>query len=284
MALPGLEVRGVGSTVSRPKSDLHPVYYSWSRPTGTTVIFTDAPRHRLARADLGRAAARDITPLPGVNYGDVAYHPSGLAIGFVVEKPDGVEIWMATNQGQNPQRLVGAPPGTTFGHLVFAHDGTDLYYSVDRTDGSHALVRYNLPSGDVAPALWTGSDRVDDIVELAGTPGVVLTVGSGCEAHRAVLSPLDGSPGVPLSTGSGAPTSIVGRLDRDRFVVATGGCNAPSDLWIVQAASAGPAGHTTPAATPPVLLVRGVDAATLRQPEPIPPPPLPTNLPRAAVA
>src|SRR5947199_232 len=85
-----------GVPVSRPRSDLHPVYCSWSRPTGTTVVFTDAPRHRLARADLGRAAARDITPLPGVNYGDVGYHPSGLAIGFVVEKPDGVEIWMAT--------------------------------------------------------------------------------------------------------------------------------------------------------------------------------------------
>ena len=286
VALPGLEVRGVGSTVSRPKSDLHPVYYSWSRPTGTTVVFTDAPRHRLARADLGRAAARDITPLPGAIYGDVAYHPSGLAIGFVIARPAGNEIWMATNQGQDPQRLVSTQDATAFGHLVFAHDGTDLYYSLDRTDGSHALARYNLPSGDVAPALWTGSDRIDDIVELAGTPGVALTVGSGCETHRALLSPLDGSPGIPLSTGHDVPTSIVGRLDRDRFVIATGGCNAPSDLWIVHAAAPDAAGATTrpTAAPPPVLLVRGVDAATLRQPEPTPPPPLPTNLPRAAVA
>jgi len=287
VALPGLEVRGVGSTVSRPKADLHPVYYSWSRPTGTTVVFTDGPRHRLARADLGGAGTRDITPLPGLTYGDIAYHPSGLAIGFAVTTPDGAEIWMSTNQGQSPQRLVSAPAGTTFGHLVFAHDGTDLYYTVDRTDGSHALARYNLPSGDVAPSLWTGSDRVDDIVELAGAPGVALTVGAGCVAHRALFSPLDGSPGLPLSTGSGAPTSIVGRLDRDRFLVATGPCGGPSDLYIVHAAPAPPGGNPAAApATPsaPVLLVPGVDAATLRQPEPTPPPPLPTNLPRSAVA
>ena len=43
-------------------------------------------------------------------------------------------------------------------------------------------------------------------------------------------------------------------------------------------------GNSSYAATPPVLLVRSVDTATLRQPEPTPPPPLPTNLPRSAVA
>ncbi|HEY4411047.1 MAG TPA: hypothetical protein VGO87_14305, partial [Acidimicrobiia bacterium] len=64
----------------------------------------------------------------------------------------------------------------------------------------------------------------------------------------------------------------------DRFLVATGGCNAPSDLSVVHAATAG---AVKPA---PVLLVQGVDAATLRQPEPTPPPPLPKNLPAAAVA
>ena len=194
---------------------------------------------------------------------------------------------MATNQGQNPDRLVSAPPGTTFGHLVFAHDGTDLYYSVDRTDGSHALARYNLPTGAVAPALWTGSDRVDEIVELAGAPGVALTVGQNCASHRAILSPLDGSPGVPLTTGDaappgsatptgGPPMTVVGRLDRDRFLVAVGGCNAASDLYVVHAATADAAGHVTRSP--------GVDAATLRQPEPTPPPPLPKNLPAAAVA
>ncbi|HEV7536982.1 MAG TPA: hypothetical protein VGP90_15175, partial [Acidimicrobiia bacterium] len=197
------------------------------------------------------------------------------AIGFAVTTPAGAEIWMSTNQGQNPERLVSAPAGTTFGHLVFAHDGTDLYYSVDRKDGSHGLARYNLPSGGVTPTLWTGAAPVDDIVELGGVPGVALTVGAGCAAHRAVFSTLDGSAGRPLPAGVDGPTSIVGRLDQDRFVVAAGGCGGPSDLYVVHATAAGP---------PPRLLARAVDAATLRRPEPTPPPPLPTNLPRSEVA
>jgi hypothetical protein len=275
VALSGLEVRGVGSSVSRPKSALRPVYYSWSRPTGTTVVFTDGARKRLARADLGQSGSRDITPVPDVTYGDVAYHPSGLAIGFTVTSPSGAEIWLSTNQGQNPRRLVNAPAGTTFGHLVFGHDGDSLFYSVDRKDGSHSLALFRLSAGGSAPSLWTGDTPVANIVELGGVPGVGLTIGASCPAHRAVFSSLDGSADHPLSAGVEGPTSIVGRLDRVRFVVATGGCDAPSDLYIVRAGSGGP---------PPTLLVQGVAAATLRQPEPTPPPPHPTNLPKSDFA
>ena len=277
VALSGLEVRGVGSKVSRPKSSLRPVYYSWSRPTGTTLVFTDGARKRLARADLGQAGSRDITPLPdaGVTYGDVAYHPSGLAIGFVVGSASGAQIYLATNQGQDAKLLVDAPAGTTFAHLVFAHDGKSLFYSVDRKDGTHELARYNLADGGVAPALWKGDAPVANIVELAGAPGVALTVGTPCANRRAVFSTLDGSPGQPLSTGLDGPTSIVGRLDTDRFVIAAGGCDTPSDLYIVRTAAGG---------EPPTLLITGVDTATLRQPEPTPPPPLPTNLPKSEFA
>lgn len=274
VALSGLEVRGVGAKVSRPKSALRPVYYSWSRPSGTTLVFTDGARKRLARADLGQSGARDITPVPDVTYGDVAYHPSGLAIGFAVTSPEGPAIWMSTNQGLNAERLVNAP-GTTFAHLVFAHDGKELYYSIDRNDGTHTLARYNLAEGGVAPELWKGDGPVANIVELGGAPGVALTVGTPCANRRAVFSTLDGSAGQPLSTGIDGPTSIVGRLDADRFVVAAGGCDSPSGLYVVRPAAGG---------SSPTLLVAGVDAATLRQPEPTPPPPLPTNLPKSDVA
>jgi hypothetical protein len=277
VALTGLEVRGVGSKVSRPKSALKPVYYTWSRPTGTTLVFTDGARKRVARADVGQAGARDITPVQGagVAYGDMAYHPSGLAIGFVVTDSalSSNQLYLSTNQGEDARLLVDAPAGTTFGHLVFAHDGKELYYSIDRKDGSHSLAAYGLAEGGVEP-VWSGDAPIGNIVELGGVPGVALTVGTPCANRRAVFSMLDGSAGQPLSTGIDGPTSIVGRLDADRFVVAAGGCNGPSDLYIVRAA----------AGAPPTLLVQGVDTATLRQPEPTPPPPLPANLPKSEFA
>jgi hypothetical protein len=273
VALSGLEVRGVGTSVSRPSAGVKAPYFSWSRPTGTTVIFTKGDRHTLLRADMGTANTREITPVARKTYGDMAYHPSGLAIGFATSDASGSQIWMSTNQGQNPIPIVDAPAGTTFPHLVFAHDGTGLYYGVEKKDGSHALGRYELTSASANPTLWTGDAPVADMVELGGVPGLALTLGATCESHRAVFTALDGSPDQGLDPGVAGPVSVVGRLDADRFVVAAGGCGKPQDLYMV---------HRSGVA--PQLLVRSVDAAAMRTPEPSPPPPLPASLPRSGFA
>lgn len=92
VVLSGLQVRGVGAAVERPSADVRVSYYSWSRPTGTTVIHTGRSGDGLFRADLGTSARREITPVPAKKYGDMAYHPSGLAIGFAVSDASGTEI------------------------------------------------------------------------------------------------------------------------------------------------------------------------------------------------
>ena len=273
VVLRNLQVRGVGNPVSRPAVAGGATYFSWSRPTGTTVIFTKGDRHFLMRADMGKAGTQDITPVPGKTYGDMAYHPSGLAIGFVTTDASGSQIAMSTNLGQSAVTLVQADQGTTFPHLVFAHDGKGLFYSIEKKDGTHALGRYELESGSVDPKLWTGDAPVADMVELGGVPGLALTLGATCETHRAVFTALDGSPDVKLDPGVGGPVSVVGRLDADRFAVAAGGCGEPQDLYLV---------HRSGAA--PQLLVKGADAAALRIAEPTPPPPLPGDLPRSGFA
>jgi hypothetical protein len=273
--LDGLAVRGVGTGLSRPAGNFDPSYYSWSRPTGTTVVFTGQAQSDIRRADMGYNGSEDITPIQGARYGDMAYHPSGLAIGFVAATgSDPESLWMSTNTGKDPQQLVSAgDPGTSFGHIVFAHDGIGLYYSVDTAGGGHTLARFDLPTGEVHPSLWSGSAPIEDITERAGVPGVALTVGAQCADHKAVYSGLDGTAGRVLDPGVPGPASVVGRLDADRFVVAVGGCgNTPSDLYLV---------HRSP--VPPSLIVRDVTTAAMRTPEPTPAPPLPQNLPRSAV-
>jgi hypothetical protein len=274
VVLDGLEVRGVGTSLSRPAAKLSPSYYSWSRPTGTTVVFTDQSQKDLLRADLGYGGTQDITPVPGATYGDIAYHPSGLAIAFVAAPPGGAPaIWISTNTGQQARQIVSArDAGTTFGHIVFAHDGTGLYYSVDTTGGSHTLARFDLATGAVLTSLWSGTAPIDDITELANVPGVAITVGAACADRRAVYSGLDGTTGEVLAAGVPGQVSVVGRLDADRFIVAAGGCNGtPADLYLV---------HRSGAA--PTVIVRGADTSAMRTPEPTPPPPLPVNLPQSA--
>jgi hypothetical protein len=271
--LSGLEVRGVGSSVSRPARDISPAYFSWSRPTGTTVIFTDAAMKTIQRADMGTGDLDAITPLTGVTYGDLAYHPSGLAIGFVANGTSASEIWMSTNQGKEAVLLVRADPNVRFGHIAFAHDGTHLFYSVDGpASGAHRLANVDITTG-AAKTAWTGTTAVRDIVELAATPGAGLTVGGGCQDARAVYSGLDGSAGQNLLPDATTSTAVVGRLDADRFVVSAGGCNGPSDLYVAPVSGGSPK-----------LLISGVQAAALRQAEPTPAPPLPPALPRSPFA
>lgn len=157
---------------------------------------------------------------------------------------------------------------------MFAHDGIGLCYSLDiastgSQQGTHQVARYDLTTGQVSGARWSGSAPVDgDMVELDGVPGMGLAVGSSCATHQAVFAPADGSWGRVLSPGVPGPVSMVGRLDADRFVVAVGGCNgSSSDLYLVHASGA-----------PPQLLVAGVEAAGMRTPEPSPPPALPPAL------
>jgi hypothetical protein len=270
VTLAGLEVRGVGTQISRPRIRTQPTYFSWSRPTGTTMIFTSGDRRSLLRADMGTSNTREITPVPDRTYGDMAYHPSGLAIGFAVSDATLAEIWMSTNLGTDPVPVIQADPATRFAHLVFSRDGTGLFYTIDR-GGTHALARYDLTAGEADTSLWTGDEPVADIVELGGAPGLGLTIGAGCAAHRAVFTALDGSPDVRLAPGLEGPVSLVGRLDAERFVVAAG-CGT-QDLYVTGRSGGAPR-----------LLVRSVEAAALRVPEPTPAPALPADLPRSGFA
>jgi hypothetical protein len=272
VVLSGLEVRGVGSDAQRPATNLHPSYFSWSRPTGLTVVFSDQSQHRMFRADVGTSGTTDITPLAGKTFGDIAYHPSGLSIGFVVKDPDGTQsIWMATNKGENPESLVQASgPESSFNHIVFAHDGTGLLYTLDRTDGTHAVMRYDLATASI-DQVGTFDEPVTDVIDTPGLP-LTFTTGATCSERR-VLSRLNLSiPSLqPVVVGAPGPTTAIGRLDSDRFVLAVGDCGGPRDLYVTGAAGTSQ------------LLVKAVDSAALRVPEPDPPPPLPARLPQSAV-
>ena len=163
--------------------------------------------------------------------------------------------------------LAGASPD--FEHIVFAHDGTGLFYTLDRADGTHTVERDDLVTGEVTEVASFDAP-VADVVETTGFPPA-FTIGAGCDNHHAGV--VRGSDVAALAGDVAAPVSLVGRLDAHRFVVTSGGCDKPADVYVV--ADDG---------TPSTLLMRGVDAVAMRTPEPTPAPPLPEALPRSGFA
>jgi hypothetical protein len=272
VALGGLAVRGVGTTASRPAAALSPEFLSWGRPTGKAVAFSVGPK--LEKAVVGSDDVEDITPLNGVSYREVAYHPSGLAIAFVLNGAEGSAIWISSNTGDTPKRLVWSKTGTTFGGLAFDQGGDQLFYTARPAKGANFVARLVLSRGRVEQGLWKGERPALRLLltppGLAPSPltpdlppGAAIDAGSGCSDRQALFSALDGHAGTPLLPDVTVPTTALGWLDGRRVLVAAGACDGPFDLWIAY-----PTGGS-------ILVARDVDRGAVRVPEPANPPPLP---------
>ena len=265
VALGGLAVKGVGSRATRPPGSTEPTTLSWGRPTGLAIVFVDSTGRHLEKAAVGSTRITDISDLEGATYADVVYHPSGLAIAFVDRRSGSDEITMSSNTGAQPKRLVFTNMGTRFGPLAFDPGGVSLYYGARLRDGTSMLAAYDLNTGVSNEHLWQGREGVLTILPSpAGSAGAVLDVGSGCADRRALFTRLNGDSGSPLLPDAGGPTTALGWLGPGQVLVAEGGCTGPIDLFVV-----------TIGVGPADLLVRGVDRAAVRVPEPTPPPALP---------
>ena len=261
VVLDGLEVRGVGAPVWRPPRGIETVSLTWLGPSGDALAFVTPGRLNLASAALGSIDLRELTPFRGGTiYEDVAGHPSGQGLAFVLRREGASEIWMASNSGGGAVRLV-PPTRARLGPLAFAGGGKSLYYGSRLPDGTRRLEVFSLAEGRRLAPAWTG-DR--DVLAVVGrreptATQVAIDTGSGCGDRRAELSGLDGGPGRPLLPSATRPTSAVGWLDSRRVLLAEGGCNGPFDLWVVDVTG-----------REPVSLARGIDRAALRRPDPRP--------------
>jgi hypothetical protein len=215
----------------------------------------------------GSQRTDDITPVPDVRYLNVIYHPSGLALAFVVDTGDGQEIWLSSNVGEDPVKLVFAVGGTTFGALGFTSDGRTLLYAAVHGDDAPVLHALDLTDPTINQGLWHGDagDRISAILPQPRRYGdlIAFTVGTACGDSTAMLF----RHGEPARSLAAAPSRIVGWLDARTVLVASGGCDGPSNLASVDVARD---------ATMP--LVDGVDVAAARTPMLGYVPPLPQHI------
>jgi hypothetical protein len=278
--LGGLEVRGVGSEASRPSGSLQPTSVSWGRPAGLAVAFVDPKGKELEKASVGSTAIENVTPAEqeghfpvhaDVTFQEVVYHPSGQALGFVLNhRIDGSAIWLSSNTGGDPHRLVWSKTGTVFGPIAFGLDGKALYYAAHLANGTRMIVAADLGKGQIRTGLWSDKKDVLQLLPAPSGQAVAIDTGTSCVDRSAVLSKLDKTAGTALLPGASAPTSVIGWVDDSTVLVGEGGCNGPMKLWLV-------AVGTGVSAT---LVINGVDRAAVRVPDPTPTPPLP-NIPLA---
>ena len=265
--LSDLEIESVDGEQLRAGSPSSPVTSSWGHPIGKAVVYISPSATSLLKVYPGSQRTDDITPVPDVRYLNVIYHPSGLALAFVLDTGDGQEIWLSSNVGEDPVKLVFAVGGTTFGALGFTADGRTLLYAAVHGDDAPVLHALDLTDPTINQGLWHGDagDRISAIFPQPKRYGdlIAFTVGTACGDSTAMLF----RHGEPARSLAAAPSRIVGWLDARTVLVASGGCEGPSNLASVD---------VTQDATVP--LVDGVDIAAARTPLLGYVPPLPQHI------
>ena len=255
--LSGLAIESIEGEDLRTATEATDAVSSWGHPIGKAVVYIKPNGRHVGKIYPGTQRSDDITPLDDVRYRNVTYHPSGLALAFVLDTDDGQEIWLSSNLGEDPVRLVFAVGGTTFGALAFTADGRTLLYGAVHGDDAPLLHALDLTDPTTNQSLWHGEagDRIATISAQPRRDGrlVAMTVGAACEDSRALLFERTQEPTVLAP----APSRVVGWLDGDTILVAMGGCGGSAlDL---SAVDAGPDAAEIP-------LVAGVDVAAARTP------------------
>jgi len=269
--LSGLEVKGVAGGPSLAASNQAVTTVTWSRPTGKTMVFATGDGTRLEKVHLDGAAIENVTPLPSSTYLRVAYHPSGEAFAYAVERAGAQSIWISSNIGAKPTQLVFSIEGTTFGAMGFDVDGTHLLYAAQHADGHPELHNIDVTEPSRAPVVWEGpvGRTILDVMPGMQAGMVAWTTStkstSSCADRVAMVKTAAGI--IVLLPGAGGPTQLMGWRSPTEVLVGVGGCDGSYDLSAVDVAT----GSSVP-------LVSGVATAAARAPVPTPPAALPKNV------
>jgi dipeptidyl aminopeptidase/acylaminoacyl peptidase len=264
--LGGLEVVGGAKAPAHEAGDVQPTVADWGHPVGIAIVFSQEGDSHPRKLLLEEGKIKTLDALPTGSYLDVAYHPSGLALAFVIEADEEQSIWLSTNEGENPKRLVFSHSGTLFTDIEFSPDGQSLFYTAHHPQGFAAVHWVDLSAPGTLEDGWRsiGDLFVRGFVLAPHGSGIAVDTGDSCESSQAVF--IDGLTKQHAALpDEKRPTSVLGWLDGRTALVGAGGCGSPLDLFAVDSRR----GEQAP-------LVAGVEDAATR----VPAPPAPSTLPK----
>ena len=229
--LAGLEVLGVDQDApTLPPIDAEAIAFDWGHPIGLAIVFAgDQGRPEKRFVDDG--SVERLRSLPAGAYGQVAYHPSGLALGFALTDAEGDSIWISTNEGEDPERLVFSKGSTAFTSIAFSPDGQRLWWTAEHAPGYPVVHWMDLADRSGFTDTWRGPEgSVADDLRLAPDGGLLsVNTGADCDERRALV--VAGKTATPAMPDEERPTEAIGWLDRSTVLVAAGGCGDPVDLY-----------------------------------------------------
>jgi len=251
--LGGFRVHGLNAEAPElPGIAAEPATFDWGHPIGLAVVFAGAagePEKRFM--DDGRVER--LTALPKGSYLQVAYHPSGLALAFVVDRGGAEAIWFSTNEGTDATRLVFGQGGTRFTSIAFSPDGQRLWWVAEHAGGYPVLHWMDLGHRSSFTDVWRGSPGTFAQDLRFAPAGSLKSVNAGtvCDDHQALI--IEGGAATPALPFENRPTRALGWLDRTHLLVEAGGCASPTELYSVDAGGG-----------QPVALVTGAELASPR--------------------
>ncbi|TMM21828.1 MAG: hypothetical protein E6F95_10055 [Actinobacteria bacterium] len=251
--LGGFRVHGLNAEAPElPGIAAEPATFDWGHPIGLAVVFAGAagePEKRFM--DDGRVER--LTALPKGSYLQVAYHPSGLALAFVVDRGGAEAIWFSTNEGTDATRLVFGQGGTRFTSIAFSPDGQRLWWVAEHAGGYPVLHWMDLGHRSSFTDVWRGSPGTFAQDLRFAPAGSLKSVNAGtvCDDHQALI--IEGGAATPAMPFENRPTRALGWLDRTHLLVEAGGCASPTELYSVDAGGG-----------QPVALVTGAELASPR--------------------
>jgi hypothetical protein len=231
--LAGLGVAGVPSgEPTWPPVGQTPTVFDWGHPLGLAIVYASpsgAPEKRF----MDTGDVEKLTALPSGTYQSIAYHPSGLALGMIVDQGQRQGIWLSSNEGKDPVRLVFSRPDTTFSSVAFSPDGTQIWWIAQHAGALSEIHWMDLADRSTfQTVLSRGLSPTAHTLQLAPSGSLMsATQGASCEQEQAMV--IDAQGAHPAIANAGAATRALGWLDAKTLLVATGGCGQPESLSAV---------------------------------------------------
>jgi hypothetical protein len=231
--LADLRVRGIAADApSLPPVGAEPATFGWGHPVGLAVVYADGPGVPQKRF-MEDGKVESLSALPAGTYLQIVYHPSGLALAFVVERAGKQAIWFSTNEGKDPQRLVFSEQGTKFTSIAFSPDGEKLWWTAEHRQGYPELHWMDLADRSGFETAWTGKrgTYADDLSVSPSGHLVAFTMGTTCEERRAFT--FDGGSIAPVLPKDAPPSEAIGWVDQQTVLLRVGGCGEQTDVYVV---------------------------------------------------